>query len=92
MSTNPRGVTPFSWQALVAEAMRRRKAEKMTQREHAALASVSIPRLLRLTAASKRSRSAKPSTFCGSSDSSKSRAKEARKKRSFRRHLLAGGS
>jgi len=36
-------MTPLNWQSLVAETLRRRKAEKMTQREHAALASVSIP-------------------------------------------------
>jgi transcriptional regulator with XRE-family HTH domain len=33
----------LNWRALVEEALRRRKAEKLTQREHAALASVSIP-------------------------------------------------
>ena len=31
------------WKAIVDEALRRRKAEKMTQREHAALANVSVP-------------------------------------------------
>ena len=36
-------LSPLNWRALVEEALRRRKAEKMTQREHAALASVSIP-------------------------------------------------
>lgn len=36
-------INPLNWQALVDEALRRRKAERMTQREHAALASVSIP-------------------------------------------------
>ena len=46
MSTNPRGVTPLNWQALVAEAIRRRKAEKLTQREHAALANVSVPTIV----------------------------------------------
>ncbi len=45
MPTNPRGIT-LNWQALVAEAIRRRKAEKLTQREHAALASVSIPTIV----------------------------------------------
>ncbi len=39
-------VTPIDWRALVAEAMRRRKAERMTQKEHAALASVSIPTIV----------------------------------------------
>ncbi|PPD06780.1 MAG: transcriptional regulator [Hyphomicrobium sp.] len=34
---------PIDWQAVVDEALRRRKVEKLTQREHAALASVSIP-------------------------------------------------
>jgi len=42
MPENP-SITPLNWQALVNEALRRRKAERMTQREHAALASVSIP-------------------------------------------------
>jgi transcriptional regulator with XRE-family HTH domain len=46
MSQNPRGIAPINWTALVAEAMRRRKAEKLTQREHAALASVSIPTIV----------------------------------------------
>lgn len=46
MSTHPREIAPFNWQALVAEAIRRRKAESMTQREHAALASVSIPTIV----------------------------------------------
>ena len=36
-------ISPLDWRALVEEALRRRKAEKLTQREHAALASVSIP-------------------------------------------------
>jgi transcriptional regulator with XRE-family HTH domain len=42
MSENPR-ITALNWHALVEEALRRRKAEKLTQREHAALASVSVP-------------------------------------------------
>jgi transcriptional regulator with XRE-family HTH domain len=46
MPSNPRGVAPFNWSHLVAEAIRRRKAEKLTQREHAALASVSIPTIV----------------------------------------------
>jgi transcriptional regulator with XRE-family HTH domain len=41
-----RGITSLNWTALVAEAIRRRKAEKLTQREHAALASVSIPTIV----------------------------------------------
>lgn len=36
----------LSWPALVAEALRRRKAERMTQKEHAALADVSIPTIV----------------------------------------------
>jgi len=43
MPSHSRGVIPLNWQELIAEAIRRRKAEKMTQREHAALAGVSIP-------------------------------------------------
>lgn len=46
MSQNSRGITPLNWRALVAEALRRRKAEKLTQRQHAALASVSIPTIV----------------------------------------------
>lgn len=45
MPKNLRGIT-LNWQELVAEAIRRRKAEKLTQREHAALASVSIPTIV----------------------------------------------
>lgn len=33
----------LNWPAVVEEALRRRKAENLTQREHAALASVSVP-------------------------------------------------
>lgn len=43
MSQNPRRIAPLNWRTLVDEALRRRKAEGMTQREHAALASVSVP-------------------------------------------------
>ncbi len=39
-------LVPLNWQKLVKEALRRRKAEKLTQRQHAALAGVSIPTLL----------------------------------------------
>lgn len=39
-------ITAIDWHALVAEAVRRRKAERMTQKEHAALASVSIPTIV----------------------------------------------
>lgn len=46
MPETSRGIAPLNWPALVAEAIRRRKAEKMTQKEHAALASVSIPTMI----------------------------------------------
>lgn len=46
MSSNPRGIIPLNWPDLVAEAIRRRKQEKLTQKEHAALASVSIPTIV----------------------------------------------
>ena len=46
MSETAGGIGPLNWPALVAEAIRRRKAEKLTQREHAALASVSIPTMI----------------------------------------------
>src|SRR3984957_20733552 len=46
MSENFGRIAPLNWRALVAEAIRRRKAEKLTQREHAALASVSIPTIV----------------------------------------------
>jgi transcriptional regulator with XRE-family HTH domain len=36
----------LNWPELVAEAIRRRKAEKLTQKEHAALASVSVPTMI----------------------------------------------
>jgi transcriptional regulator with XRE-family HTH domain len=39
-------ISPLNWQTLVAEALRRRKEEKLTQRQHAALASVSIPTIV----------------------------------------------
>jgi transcriptional regulator with XRE-family HTH domain len=39
-------IAPLNWRALVDEAIRRRKAEKLTQREHAALASVSVPTIV----------------------------------------------
>src|ERR1700683_1463459 len=42
MPENPRGVPPLNWTALVAEAIRRRKKEKLTQSAHAARSSVSI--------------------------------------------------
>jgi transcriptional regulator with XRE-family HTH domain len=45
MPENPRGISRLDWQSLVDEALRRRKAEGMTQREHAALAGVSVPTL-----------------------------------------------
>ena len=43
MSETFRGMTPLDWQSLVGEALRRRKEEGLTQKEHAALANVSIP-------------------------------------------------
>ena len=46
MSATSGGIAPFNWPALVSEAIRRRKAEKMTQKEHAALAGVSIPTII----------------------------------------------
>lgn len=46
MSATAGGISPLNWPALVAEAIRRRKAEKLTQKEHAALASVSIPTMI----------------------------------------------
>lgn len=39
-------IVPLNWRSVIAEAVRRRKAESMTQKEHAALASVSIPTML----------------------------------------------
>ncbi len=46
MSATAGGIGPLNWSALVAEAIRRRKAEKLTQKEHAALAGVSIPTMI----------------------------------------------
>ena len=43
MPENPRNLEALNWPAIVEETLRRRKAEKLTQREHAALAGVSIP-------------------------------------------------
>jgi len=43
MPAHSRDIAAINWQALVDEALRRRKAEGMTQREHAALAGVSVP-------------------------------------------------
>lgn len=43
MSQNSRRIAPLNWRSLVDEALRRRKSEGMTQRDHAALASVSVP-------------------------------------------------
>ncbi|MBM3569456.1 MAG: helix-turn-helix transcriptional regulator [Alphaproteobacteria bacterium] len=39
-------MTPLDWKAMVAEALRRRKADRLTQRRHAALAGVSIPTMI----------------------------------------------
>lgn len=46
MSQNFSGIDALDWHKLVDEALHRRKAEKMTQKEHAALASVSIPTIV----------------------------------------------
>jgi transcriptional regulator with XRE-family HTH domain len=46
MSETADRVAPLNWPALVADAVRRRKAEKLTQKEHAALASVSVPTMI----------------------------------------------
>jgi transcriptional regulator with XRE-family HTH domain len=46
MSETIGGIAPLNWPKLVAEAIRRRKAEKLTQKEHAALASVSAPTII----------------------------------------------
>lgn len=43
MPSNPRDLTALNWQRFVDAAIARRKAERMTQRRHAALAGVSIP-------------------------------------------------
>ncbi len=39
-------LAPLKWPDLVTEAIRRRKKEKLTQREHAALAGVSVPTIV----------------------------------------------
>ena len=39
-------MTPLDWRGLVDEALRRRKAEGLTQKEHAALAGVSVPTMV----------------------------------------------
>ena len=43
MLQNSGRISPLNWQLLIDEALRRRKAEKITQREHSALAAVSVP-------------------------------------------------
>lgn len=43
MSANFGKIMPLNWKSLVDETLQRRKLEKMTQREHAALANVSVP-------------------------------------------------
>jgi transcriptional regulator with XRE-family HTH domain len=45
MRDNLGGISPIQWSSLVQETRRRRKAEKLTQRDHAALAGVSVPTL-----------------------------------------------
>jgi transcriptional regulator with XRE-family HTH domain len=46
VSANSGRIELINWKSLVAEAIRRRKAEKLTQREHASLAGVSIPTIV----------------------------------------------
>lgn len=46
MSENFKRIDPLNWRALVNETLHRRKAEKLTQKEHAALAGVSIPTIV----------------------------------------------
>lgn len=47
MRTNPRSMTAsLDWPGLVEEALRRRRAEGLTQKEHAALARVSVPTMI----------------------------------------------
>jgi transcriptional regulator with XRE-family HTH domain len=46
MSANSGRIELLNWKSLVQEAIRRRKAEKLTQREHASLAGVSIPTIV----------------------------------------------
>ena len=46
MSKNTWRIDALNWQEIIAEALRRRKEESLTQKEHAALASVSIPTML----------------------------------------------
>jgi transcriptional regulator with XRE-family HTH domain len=46
MPENSGRVGPLDWRAIIDETIRRRKAEKLTQKEHAALASVSIPTIV----------------------------------------------
>lgn len=43
MSEDIGGLPPLNWPVVVREALRRRKTEGMTQKEHAALSGVSIP-------------------------------------------------
>jgi transcriptional regulator with XRE-family HTH domain len=46
VSANTGRIELLNWKSLVKEAIRRRKAEKLTQREHASLAGVSIPTIV----------------------------------------------
>lgn len=46
MSENFNKIEPLNWRGLVAEAMKRRKQEKLTQKEHALIAGVSVPTML----------------------------------------------
>lgn len=43
MFENTGSIAPLSWQRIVEEALRRRKAEGLTQKDHSALAGVSYP-------------------------------------------------
>ncbi|MBS0234169.1 MAG: helix-turn-helix domain-containing protein [Proteobacteria bacterium] len=46
MPPNLRNINPLDWRSVVGEAIRRRKEEGMTQKEHAALAGVSVPTIV----------------------------------------------
>lgn len=46
MSTNFSKIEPLNWKGLVAETIKLRKQEKLTQKEHALIAGVSVPTML----------------------------------------------
>jgi hypothetical protein len=46
VSKNSTGIEPLNWMRLVRETIKRRKQEKLTQKEHALLAGVSVPTML----------------------------------------------